>query len=349
MQKFTVAISILFLTSVSLHAATIHVPADQPTIQAGIDAASAGDTVLVECETYYEHDIMLKDGIVLVSTTGFQDCVTIDALQQGTVFNCSGIDLTIQGFTITGGQVALNGGGMNIYDSSVALVNCRFVGNECTDWEWSRGGAIYCEDASPSFLNCEFVENTCGAAGAIYCKFGAPTFTNCTFSRNLASGGGAVIGRSSSPTFTGCSFLENTATTWGGAIHFSFPSTPTLTNCTFYGNTADDAVGGGAIYCQESMVTVEYCIFWGDSPEEIILDMGGTATALCSDIQGGWPGEGNIDLDPLFCDPNMGDFTLRNDSPCAPENNDCGLMGAWPVGCSTGTENATWSQVKALY
>jgi len=61
-------------------------------------------------------------------------------------------------------------------------------------------------------------------------------------------------------------------------------------------------------------------------------------------------GTGNVVADPLFCDPDMGDFTLRNDSPCAPNNNDCGvLMGAWPVGCSTSTSNLTWSEMKALY
>ena len=53
-SRFTLlAISALVAIGLPATAATIHVPDDQPTIQAGIDAASAGDTVLVACGDYY--------------------------------------------------------------------------------------------------------------------------------------------------------------------------------------------------------------------------------------------------------------------------------------------------------
>ena len=60
---------------------------------------------------------------------------------------------------------------------------------------------------------------------------------------------------------------------------------------------------------------------------------------------------GNISADPLFCAPGEDDFRLQEGSPCAPDYNpDCGLIGAWPVGCGgTPTEETSWGSLKALY
>jgi hypothetical protein len=54
-------------------AATINVPADQPTIQAGIDASTSGDTVLVEPKQW--HKFHTLDGAIFeeVSTTHFNN------------------------------------------------------------------------------------------------------------------------------------------------------------------------------------------------------------------------------------------------------------------------------------
>jgi hypothetical protein len=62
---------------------------------------------------------------------------------------------------------------------------------------------------------------------------------------------------------------------------------------------------------------------------------------------------GNIRADPLFCDPLFGDFTLHEDSPCAPftpPNEECDLIGAWPVGCGpTAVHSVTWGRLKSLF
>ena len=50
-------------------------------------------------------------------------------------------------------------------------------------------------------------------------------------------------------------------------------------------------------------------------------------------MQGGWDGEGNIDANPLFCDPDSGDYTLAENSPCVGTGENGANMGAFGVGC----------------
>src|SRR5687768_16244262 len=54
MKSAFVTLLLVFALAYETNAATIHVPADQPTIQAAIDASASGDTVLVAPGTYYE-------------------------------------------------------------------------------------------------------------------------------------------------------------------------------------------------------------------------------------------------------------------------------------------------------
>ena len=44
-------------------------------------------------------------------------------------------------------------------------------------------------------------------------------------------------------------------------------------------------------------------------------------------------GEGNINQDPYFCDPNNGDFNLYGNSPCIGTGLDGANMGAFNIGC----------------
>jgi hypothetical protein len=64
----------------------------------------------------------------------------------------------------------------------------------------------------------------------------------------------------------------------------------------------------------------------------------------------------NIELDPEFCGTaESWNLFLQSDSPCAPGNTpepleDCGLIGALPVGCGTApVKRSTWGQIKDLY
>ncbi len=61
---------------------------------------------------------------------------------------------------------------------------------------------------------------------------------------------------------------------------------------------------------------VSNCIWWNDSPDEIVDADGAHTTVRFSDVQGGWEGQGNIDADPLFDDPDNDNYRLASGSPC---------------------------------
>jgi len=113
-MRALLSLTIVALFDVSSFAATIQVPGDQPTIQAGIEAASAGDTVLVASGTYTgdgNRDIgLLGKAITLKSETGLPEDCTIDCNGTAQEPHCGfyldqseGHDTLIKGFTITKG------------------------------------------------------------------------------------------------------------------------------------------------------------------------------------------------------------------------------------------------------
>ena len=101
------------------------------TIQTGIDAAGSGDTVLVSPGTYHETIDFIGKGVTLRSIAG-PDATTIDASGlNDSVVKCvsgEGPDAVLQGFTITGGAGAIEGGGMSNIRSSPTMWKCSYAG-----------------------------------------------------------------------------------------------------------------------------------------------------------------------------------------------------------------------------
>jgi hypothetical protein len=147
--------------------------------------------------------------------------------------------------------------------------------------------------------------------GGMYNDQSSPTVRNCVFLENSADVyGGGVENWDSSVTLVNCVFTGNHALDAGG-VDNAYGS-PRLTNCTFSQNTA--AVSSGGIYCFASSTMIENCILWGNAPDQLYTQIITPAVTYC-DVEGGFSGDGNIDVDPVFVDAASGDYHLLPGSP----------------------------------
>jgi hypothetical protein len=258
---------------------TRHVPSEYLTIQAAINAASDGDTILVADGTYlglWNKDLDFNGKAIKVAAeNGPGNCI-IDCEGSGRGFSFhsgENNDSVVSGFTAMNGRVDDNGGGIYCSSSSPKIMNCTISGNNASGLSDGFGGGIYCHFSSPIITNCTISGNRAasgmssdGFGGGIYCHFSSPIITNCTISWNNATSGlsdgfgGGIYCHSSSPSITECTISGNSAIGsigGGGGIYCSNSSSPTIMSCTISGNRAASgspgcSAGGGGIYCNDS-------------------------------------------------------------------------------------------------
>ena len=153
---------------------------------------------------------------------------------------------------------------------------------------------------------------------------------------NAEEDGGGIFCYSSNPTLSYLIIYDNHAALYGGGV-FLWDSSPIFSNVVISNNEAaggisnDPNVGSGIYSGGNSNPVITNTIIWGNLPESDAID--GIATVSYSNIQGGWEGDGNIDENPLFCNPDSGDYTLAENSPCIGTGENGVNMGAFGVGC----------------
>lgn len=144
--------------------------------------------------------------------------------------------------------------------------------------------------------------------------------------------GGGISCWKADPIIVNNQITANTAHQFGGGIYLVNDSHVTLTGNTMADNEAEES--GGAIYCHDSQVEAANMILWYNDAlvgREITLDKNKDISALridFSDLRGGktsvcvnpgcylfW-GAKMINADPLFIDPDHGDYHLTVGSPC---------------------------------
>lgn len=222
--------------------ATIEVPAGQPTIQAGIDAAKDGDTVVVAPGSYQEN-IDFKGKAITLKSSGGAAATIIDGSQAGAVVTFqSGEWLTsvLDGFTVRNGNTTLSGSGL--------------------------GGGISATDSSPTIRNNSVVSNRgCYGAG-IGAQYGAPLIQGNLISGNTQScsssygGGGVYLATGTGAQVIGNTITGNRMDNSGGGIYATSQARLLISGNLIRGNGSSQATGvtsGGGIAltgCTETLL-----------------------------------------------------------------------------------------------
>jgi predicted outer membrane repeat protein len=312
---------------------------DAPTVQAGIDSASAGDTVLVAPGTYLENLSIVAKDLVLVSEQG-PDVTTLDGSNEiDSVIYMSGQtrETMISGFRIVGGVGRLrdsvaDGGGIQLADgASPRILNNAFVDNGALGLTFF-GGAIasWTEEASPCIEDNLFERNEARLGGAISLTSGDAMIRNNVFRENTCSTDGGALYATINlgyVTIERNEFSRNNALDHGGALDLNGDSSATIivAHNLFVENRADgsgvgDTGSGGAI----RILRVSGAIAWNTIVE-------GISSAAC--------GGGGISLESTPA-------TLEIYSNIIALNEDCGISCRSTIEGTLG-QNLFWMNAQA--
>ena len=218
------------------------------------------------------------------------------------------------------------------------------------------GGMFNIEGATPTISDCLFTQNSSNKGGGMrnYLNSHA-TVTDSVFSYNIAGeeGGGMDNRKNSNVLVISCKFIGNEAASGGGGMHNYVgravaTGNPTIINGLFIGNSAPSGsamrnndpspriinstfaynINGAAIRSRNGSVPVLInSIVWGNPGGSLSwANAGSMPFATYSDIEGGHPGAGNVDSDPLFVS-----ITGPDGNPATLDDNDYHLGPASPV------------------
>ncbi len=262
---------IIFSGAGRIQAAIRAVPGDYQTIQAGIDAAANGDTVLVSNGTYNgtgNVNVTFSGKSILVASVSGAETCTIDcgSNARGFIFDNSEDSASIlRGFTVINGYISVSGqsqGGGAVYcrNASPKIEDCVFTANQV---DGGGGGGIFCSNANPEITSCLFNQNEANTGGAISCYYSSPDISDCRFLNNSAASGGGIYCYNAYPTITNSRFESNASNTNGGGAIRCIYASPDISGCFFSENTGSSR--GGAVYLQDASPEVSDSRFENNS------------------------------------------------------------------------------------
>ena len=257
----------LVCTNIFTYAAVVGVPADQPTIQAGIDVAENGDTVVVADGIYRGEgnvNIDFKGKQITVKSLNGAKATIIDcgrkAETRGFTFqNEETHDSVLEGFTIKNGVHKI-GGGISCNMSSPTIRDCIITHNRATSVSNSDGGGgIYSLYSAPLISGCTITHNIAVSrdGGGIYFSqrklivdgvstiLPPPNLINCDISNNTGIG---ILCNRSTPIIKDSTIVKNSEQ---GIVCYHFSLGVIVENCRIEKNA------GGVICTEMSSLTIK--------------------------------------------------------------------------------------------
>jgi len=242
-----VAVTAFVVAPAAPGATTLTVPGQFVTIQAAIDAAVDGDTVLVSPGTYVENiDFGTKD--ITVASTDGPSVTVIDGggSTNVVVINAeAGESPTVRGFTVRNGVGgSVDGGGVSTTGGPAVIEDNVITGNA-----------------------------TCGAGGGIAAEFSQAVIRRNLIEANFQSGcsggpggGGVFIGGEGSVSLLDNTISGNSHGAFGGGVSLFAAGTPTIARNVISGNSGS-LQGGGMWIVNRSDAQIDTNVIVGNFSE----------------------------------------------------------------------------------
>ena len=299
----------------------LFVPDEFSTLEEAVKNAASGDIIIVRPGRYFLSSqgirITQKD-LTIFGASGARETVLTGTGDGPAISFDKKCQAVLDGFTVTvlasdpnrGG--ALQGGGIYCapYSSPTIVNNC------ITNHKAQFGGGIYCAfSSSPRILQNTIADNqasVCG--GGIFSFYASPRIQKNMLIRNIAHFGGGIMCDADNSLIQNNIIAENKALHSGGGCS-CIGSFAMLINNTLSRNSA--LFGGGILGSSGEFLSANN-ILWKNQDDICLIDFKMASRPRFSDIMDAdYLGiNGNISQDPLFIDPNRGDYRLKPDSPC---------------------------------
>ena len=305
------------------------------TIQRGIDYCNSGDTVNVSSGTYSENiNWPESNGINLIGSDD-SECI-INGNQNGSVIliNSDRVDsnTVIKGFRIQNGD-NYYGGGINLINASPTLENLTITNNHGT-----RGGGLSA-NSNIKMVDINITNNSSNSrGGGVHFNYSNASLVNVTVDNNSSVYGGGIYLNNSHINLENSGIVNNSSSSGGGGIYLS-NSDPSLASVTLTDNYSSF---GAELYAYNSNLNLVNSIIWGHENQIDLQDNTASLSATYSDIRGGWSGTGNIDSNPLFCNPDSANYSFAENSPCLGAGENGINMGSNELGCGPIHNGPVW-------